>query len=518
MSVQSRLIGFLSLLLVAFVLLLPNLVAVPTWWPWQQVLRLGLDLRGGTHLLYQVDLDQAIENSIDHLRADVEHELRDAQVGAATAERAGRTIQVRFANKEKRQEVIDVLRDRFPNLKETSASGSDAPDLAYVLDEREVHRMHDNFVQQALDVIRNRIDQFGVTEPTIIPQGTDQIVVQLPGIQDPQRAKGLIGKTAQLEFRFLAQGPEAGTVDKPGPGVVVMSGKGDGGGRRQYLVERKVIMTGQALTDAKVQAGSVTEGMGVDFQLDARGGKAFGDATTQGVGRNLAIILDNYVQSAPVIREPITGGRGQITGRFDLPEAQDLANVLRNGALPAPLKLVEERTVGPSLGRDSINKGMLSFAVGSLAVILFMMFYYKVGGLIADLAVIVNIILVLAVFAAFGFTLTMPGIAGIVLTVGMAVDANVLILERIREELRSGKSPRAAIEAGYHRAWDAILDSHVTTFASSLILFQFGAGPVRGFAATLSLGVLASLLTAVAGSRLVYDWMGRGGRVTSVSV
>jgi preprotein translocase subunit SecD len=245
---------------------------------------------------------------------------------------------------------------------------------------------------------------------------------------------------------------------------------------------------------------------------------ALWDATTRGVGRNLAIILDGYVQSAPVIREPITAGRGQITGRFDLAEAQDLANVLRNGALPAPLKLAEERTVGPSLGRDSINRGMLSFAVGSTLVVVFMLFYYKVGGLIADLALIANVLFLLAVFAAFGFTLTMPGIAGIVLTVGMAVDANVLILERIREELRAGKSPRAAIEAGYERAWDAILDSNVTTLASGLILFQFGSGPVRGFAATLSVGILTTLLPAVAGSRLIYDLLGRGGRLTSVSV
>ena len=518
MSVQTRLVGFIALVLASFVLLMPSVVEPPAWWPWKHPVRLGLDLRGGTHLLYEVDLDQAVEMSIENLRGDVERELRDAKVGAATAERTGATVGVRFANKEKRQEVIDVLRERFPNLKATPVSGAEAPDLAFTLDPSEVRRLHDNVVQQALDVIRNRIDQFGVAEPTIIPQGSDQIVVQLPGIQDPQRAKTLIGRTAQLEFRFLAQGADAGTAEKPGPGVVAMAGKGDAGGRRQYLVERKVIMSGQALTDAKVQPGSITEGMAVDFVLDARGAKAFGDATTQGVGKNLAIILDGYVQSAPVIREPITGGRGQITGRFDLPEAQDLANVLRNGALPAPLKLMEERTVGPSLGRDSINKGMLSFAVGSALVVVFMLFYYRLGGVIADLALIVNVLLLLAVFAAFGFTLTMPGIAGIVLTVGMAVDANVLILERIREELRSGKSPRAAIEAGYERAWDAILDSNVTTLASGLILFQFGTGPVRGFAATLSVGILTTLLTAVTGSRLIYDLMGRGGRMTSVSV
>ncbi len=223
------------------------------------------------------------------------------------------------------------------------------------------------------------------------------------------------------------------------------------------------------------------------------------------------------MQSAPTIREPITGGQGQITGRFDLAEAQDLANVLRNGALPAPLNLQEERTVGPSLGRDSINKGILSFTVGSAVVVIFMLFYYKLGGVIADLALVLNVLFLLAVFAGFGFTLTLPGIAGLVLTVGMAVDANVLILERIREELRQGKTARAAIENGYSKAWTAILDTHVTTLASGLILFQFGTGPVRGFAATLSVGILTTLLTAVAGSRLIYDLMG-SGRDTTVSV
>lgn len=516
-SVQSRLLLFVGLSLASLILLMPTVMEPPSWWPWKQPIRLGLDLQGGTHLLYQVDLDKAVDMTVEHRRDDVERELRDASVGAATVERSGKELHVRFANKEKRQEVLDVLKGRFPNLKEVPVSGTDAPDVALVMDDAELRGLRENVVRQAVEVIRNRIDQFGVTEPAIIPQGQDEIVVQLPGIQDPARAKALIGKTAQLEFRFLAQGAEAGTVDKPGAGTVVMSGKGDTGGRRQYLVDRKVIMTGDELTDARVQPGSATEGMAVHFVLGPRGARVFGDATTTGVGRNLAIILDGYVQSAPTIREPITGGQGQITGRFDLAEAQDLANVLRNGALPAPLNLQEERTVGPSLGRDSINKGILSFTVGSAVVVIFMLFYYKVGGFIADLALVLNVLFLLAVFAGFGFTLTLPGIAGLVLTVGMAVDANVLILERIREELRQGKTARAAIENGYSKAWTAILDTHVTTLASGLILFQFGTGPVRGFAATLSVGILTTLLTAVAGSRLIYDLMGSGQR-TTVSV
>jgi preprotein translocase subunit SecD len=277
-------------------------------------------------------------------------------------------------------------------------------------------------------------------------------------------------------------------------------------------------MTGDVLHDASVSPGSATEGMAVEFVLDARGGKQFGQITTSNVGRNLAIILDGVVESAPVIREPITGGRGQITGRFGFAEAQDLANVLRNGALPAPLKLFEERTVGPSLGQDSIRKGILSFVVGSALVIVFMLVYYRGGGAIADGALLLNILYLVGIFAAFGFTLSLPGIAGIVLTIGMAVDANVLILERIREELRLGRTPRAAIDAGYERAWSAIRDSNVTTFCSGLILFQFGTGPVRGFAVTLCLGILTSLLTGVFGTRVVYDMVTSGRKVETVSV
>ncbi len=358
----------------------------------------------------------------------------------------------------------------------------------------------------------------GTTCRTVQAQGADEIVVQLPGIQDPERAKELIGRTALLEFRLLAEGPQAGTVEHPGPGVQVLYGRSDTGRRQAYLVERRTLMTGDVLTDASVSPGSATEGMAVEFVLDARGAKQFGQVTSANVGRRLAIILDGMVESAPTIREPITGGRGQITGRFDFKEAQDLANVLRNGALPAPLKLMEERTVGPSLGKDSIRKGMLSFAVGTVLVIMFMLVYYRGGGAIADGALVLNVLIMAGAFAAFGFTLSLPGIAGIVLTVGMAVDANVLILERIREELRLGKTPRAAIEAGYERAWYAIRDSNVTTFCSGLILFQFGTGPVRGFAVTLCLGILTSLITGVFGTRVVYDAVVSRRRLSTVSV
>jgi len=517
-SVLYRTLLFVVLAAAAVVFLVPTFVRpAPALWPWHQPVRLGLDLQGGTHLLYGVDIERAIDSTIDRHAQDLERELHDAQIGAVTAEREGRTIRVRLANKDKRQEVLDLVKERFPTLAPMPSEDVEA-DLSLTLDPRDAQRIRDNVVEQALKIIRNRIDQFGVAEPTVQAQGSDEIVVQLPGIQDPQRAKELIGKTALLEFKLLATGPQAGTPEHPGPGVQVVYGKGDAGGRRAYLVERRTLMTGDMLTDATVRPGTATEGMAVDFTLDARGGKLFGEISSANVGRNLAIVLDNYVESAPTIREPITGGRGQITGRFDFAEAQDLANVLRNGALPAPLKLIEERTVGPSLGQDSIRKGVLSFVVGSALVVVFMLVYYRGGGLIADAALFLNVLFLVGAFAAFGATLSLPGIAGIVLTIGMAVDANVLILERIREELRLGKTPRAAIETGYERAWYAIRDSNVTTLFSGLILFQFGTGPVRGFAVTLIIGIFTSLLTGVFGTRVVYDLLVSRRRLTTVSV
>jgi preprotein translocase subunit SecD len=370
--------------------------------------------------------------------------------------------------------------------------------------------MRDSVVEQALKIIRNRIDQFGVAEPTIQKQGSSQIVVQLPGIQDPQRAKELIGRTAQLEFRLV--------TEQPGPAVESLPGKGDAGGRDTYLVEKRALLTGDSVVNASVRPGSAMEGMAVDFQFDARGAQVFGEVTRSNIGRQLAIVLDNHVESAPVIRDAITGGRGQITGNFNLASAQDLANVLRHGALPAPLKLIEERTVGPSLGRDSIQSGTVSFIVGSALVWLFMVLYYRGGGLITDLGLLLNVLLLLGAYAAFGFTLTLPGIAGIVLTVGMAVDANILILERMREELRLGKSARGAIQSGYDRAWSAILDSNVTLFLSGVILFQFGTGPVRGFAVTLCLGIVTTLITSVFATRVVYDWLVSRRHLATISV
>jgi preprotein translocase subunit SecD len=516
-SIGYRGLLFAALVLAALVCVLPTFVSpVPSWWPWQQPVRLGLDLQGGTYLLYKVQVEKGIETRLDQIGREIEAKLRDKQVGAFTVDRQGKVLQVRLANRERRAEVKALLQEQFPTLALSDSAATDAADFTLAMTPREEQAAAQRFVEQGLQILRNRIDQFGVSEPTIQAQGADQIAVQLPGIQDPQRAKDLIGRTALLEFKLQAQGPEAGTPQSPGAGIQVLPGRP--GDRTQYLLEKRPIVTGDMLTDAQVRPGSAMEGYAVDFVFDSQGASRFGEATTRSVGRNLAIVLDGVVQSSPQIREPITGGHGQITGRFDLREAQDLANVLRNGSLPAPLTLLEERTVGPSLGKDSVRAGSFSFVVGSLAIILFMLLYYRGGGAIADLALLVNVLLILGAFAAFGFTLTLPGIAGIVLTVGMAVDANVLILERMREELRAGKSARASVEAGYDRAWAAIFDSNLTTFLAGLILFQFGTGPVRGFAVTLMLGIITTLITAVYLTRVVYDWLVVGRRVETVSV
>src|SRR5439155_790195 len=368
-----------------------------------------------------------------------------------------------------------------------------------------------------------------VAEPAVPAESGQEMLLRVPGMQDPQGAKELIARTALVEFKLVERGPEAGTIDHRGPNVQVVPGKSEKGRRTSYLLERRTLMTGDVLTDASVGQGAATEGMVVNFVLDARGTKEFGEITSANVGRQLAIVLDGVVESAPVIEDPITGGRGLIRGHFDFTEAQDLANVLRNGALPAPLKLIEERTVGPSLGQDSIRKGVLSFVVGSTLVVLFMLVYYRGGGVIADGALLLNVLLLVGAFAAFGFTLSLPGIAGIVLTIGMAVDANVLILERIREELRLGKTVRAAIEAGYERAWYAIRDSNVTTFCSGLILFQVGGinwgidfvggtmVHVKCAAPTPIGDVRAALLKPELGEALVQD-VGRAGNEFQIRV
>ncbi len=524
-------------LLVVGLLIISALYLFPTFLPeaakpWEAYLpssriRLGLDLQGGTHLVLTVDVQKALENSLGHTAEDIKKESADAKIALDTIEAKGLRIFAHVANPESRGALTDLLKDRFGNLTVIDTTGEGAgTKFELGLTKQEERHLREFAVDQSIETIRNRIDQFGVTEPVIQRQGDEDIVVQLPGIQDPQRAKELIGKTALLEFKLLSETPpdEYTSGKKPVPaGTEILSGTANDrvagrAERAKYLVETKTLMTGDVIANALVRPGSDFEGPYVALEFNARGATQFDELTGRSVGRRLAIVLDNTVYSAPVIRERIGGGHASISGSFEIKEARDLAIILRAGALPAPVHIAEERTVGPSLGLDSIRQGYTSFIVGGLLVVVFMLVYYKFAGVLADMALILNVIFLLAALAAFGATMTLPGIAAIVLTLGMAVDANVLINERIREELRLGKTPRAAIEAGYERALPAILDSGVTTFLSGIILFQFGSGPVKGFAVSLCIGLITTIFTAVICTRIVYDWMMARGPIQSISI
>ena len=530
-TLSYRALLIVGLTLLAIVYLIPSLVSdLPQFWkdylPTQRV-HLGLDLQGGTHLVMTVDVQKALENSLDHSVDELKRELSDAKITTSGIERADAHIQVHVTGNQ-REQFTDFVKERFPNLTiENSNSEDGTVNMQLALNKREEQRIRESALDQSLETIRNRIDEFGVTEPIIQREGSQDILIQLPGIQDPQRAKELIGRTAVLDFKLLANVPDtddyiSGKKPLP-PGTEVVQGsevdRSTGRTQRsQYLVESKTLMNGDVIADAMVRPSTQMKGPYVALELNDRGAKQFESLTGANVGRRLAIILDNKVYSAPVIRDRIPGGHAIIEGNFDIKEARDLAIVLRAGALPAPVHVAEERTVGPSLGQDSIRKGITSFVVGGSLVVLFMLVYYKFAGVLADMALVLNVLYLIALLAALQATLTLPGIAGIVLTIGMAVDANVLINERIREELRLGKTARAAIDAGYERALPAILDTNTNSFLAGLILFQFGTGPVRGFAVTLCIGLVSSVFTAVVVTRVVYDYLLTYRRLQTVSV
>jgi preprotein translocase subunit SecD len=521
-GILYRALLVLALIVWAVVYLVPSMMEkVPDWWsailPSRKI-RLGLDLRGGAHLLLNLDMEKAVERAVDQNAEELRRALREANVAGVTVERVDKSLRIRSTTQEAKNSVEKVLSEQFPILVTDGASTPAEGEIALVFDRREVQRLHEFALDQSLETIRNRIDQYGVAEPTVQRQGSQDILVQVPGIQNTADLKKLIMQGAVLDFKLVAQGEKSGSN-----GTEVLNGQErdplSGQMRKtEYTLEKQTLMTGDVVADARVRPSSDLEGPYVELILNDRGARLFEKITGDNVGRQLAIILDNTVYSAPVIREKIGGGRASITGNFDIKEARNLAIVLRAGAMPAPVTIAEERTVGPSLGRDSIRQGMLSFIVGGALIVVFMMLYYKFAGVLADAAVILNVVLLMAALAAFEATLTLPGIAGIVLTIGMAVDANVLINERMREEVRLGKNARAAIEAGYERALPAILDSNITTFLSGLILFQFGSGPVKGFAVTLCIGILTTVFTAVFCTRVVYDYLLANRRLTTLSV
>jgi preprotein translocase subunit SecD len=497
----------------------------PGVWPHKKI-NLGLDLQGGMHLILAVQVDKAVESTLERIRTDIRTYFREQSIrlrGIDISGKTGLTIDVDApADMDKIRSVLDKY---FPDVEVSSTSSeNDVQRILLTMKSSWVEQIKKQATDQALETIRNRIDQFGVSEPDIRIEGQYRILIQLPGVKDTERAKGLIGKTALLEFKLLDDAHDVGAAIKgnvpPGDEILYQARESEKGGsaNQPYLVKKQALMTGASLTDARVQIDSQFNEPYVAIDFDSRGARDFERVTGENVKKRLAIVLDNKVYSAPVIQEKIAGGKARITGSFSTQAASDLAIVLRAGALPAPVKIIEERTVGPSLGRDSIHKGLLSMIVSSLLVLGFMAIYYKFSGLIADFALVLNILIIAAGLAAFQATLTMPGIAGIILTIGMAVDNNILIYERIREEMRLGKSPTACVEAGFDRASVTILDTNITTLIAALVLFQFGTGPIKGFAVTLSLGVTASMFTALVLSRLIFDYLYYERRMKTLSV
>ncbi len=525
MGIRTRFILVFAALVLALVLFLPSTPVskvLPGWWRDNfPKIALGLDLQGGMYLLLKVDTEKALETRIQSLAGNLRGLLVEQGLSADSVKVEGETIVVTYRNEEERRRIESVVGENFPIL----SGGERGGRLVYTILERERGRIKEWAVSQALETIRNRIDKFGVREPIIQRQGKDEIVVQLPGLKDPKRAIDLIGKTAVLEFKLVDEehSLEEALQGKVPEGSEILYQRvvdRETGTVRKipYLLKKETLLTGDLLEDARVSIDQKFNEPYVSLTFNALGAKIFDRITAQNVGKRLAIILDGNVYSAPVIRERISGGRAQISGSFTMEEARDLAIVLRAGALPAPVDIIQNVTVGPSLGRDSIEKGIMATIIGGILVLAFMIFYYRLSGVLADFALFLNIIMLLGAMAWLEATLTLPGIAGIILTIGMGVDSNVLIFERIKEELRRGRTVRSAIDAGYDRAFWTIVDSHVTTLITAAVLFQFGSGPIKGFAVTLSLGILINLFTALIGTKTVYDFITSRRRLERLSI
>ncbi len=515
-----------SAVALAAVFFLPNTPLfknMPDWWQKNMPdkgISLGLDLQGGIHLVFEVEGERAVEITTERIAQSIRDIISKKKINAEVASK-GLFITVSPSSMETRK----AIEDNYPVLTPVETGTN----IVYKISDKEANRIKNNAADQAIETIRNRIDQFGVAEPTIQRQGTNEIVIQLPGIKDPKRAIEIIGKTAQLEFKLvddaspvaaeipasIEPGEEENLLKKfaeklPADDELLFEkrvNRETGAVRKiPILVKKQAALTGDLLKEARVNIDSSRAGYPyVSISFNAAGAKLFDEVTAANVKKRLAIVLDNTIYSAPEIKERIGGGNAQISGSFSMDEAKDLSIVLKAGALPAPVKMLQNITVGPSLGTDSIEAGKMAGILGTLLVVLFMIVYYKLSGVIADFALVLNIILLLGAMASLNATLTMPGIAGIILAIGMAVDSNVLMFERMRDELRSGKTPRAAVDSGYKKAFWTIFDSHVTTLITAAVLFQLGTGPIKGFAVTLSLGVAINLFTALVGTKTVFD-------------
>jgi preprotein translocase subunit SecD len=502
---------------------------VQSWPKWaQRHVVLGLDLQGGSHILLEVDSNAVRKEKLEAMRDDVRRVLRDARVGYTGLVVRGNSVEVRIREDSNFDQALEKLRELSQPLGGILGAGSGQRSLdvtteagnlvRLTLTEPAITERIRQSVEQSIQIIERRVNELGTVEPLIQRQGVDRILVQVPGLQDPTQLKIILGKTAKLDFRMVdvsmpAEQAAQGRV--PPDSEILYSSTQP---RTPYLVEKRILVSGGDLTDAQPGFDQRTNEPIVSFRFNTSGARKFAQVTQENVGKPFAIILDNEVISAPVIREPILGGSGQISGSFTVESANQLAVLLRAGALPAPLTIIEERTVGPGLGQDSIAKGKTSSYVGAAMVIAFMLVTYGLFGLFANIAVAINVAMIFGVLSMLNATLTLPGIAGIVLTVGIAVDSNVLIYERIREEVRGGRTPINAIDAGFSRALATILDSNITTFIAAAVLFYIGTGPVRGFAVTLGIGIITTVFTAFTLTRLIVAYWVRWRRPQRVPI
>jgi preprotein translocase subunit SecD len=525
-----RALGIILTALIVCLCAVPNFfpeAQVKTWPAWaQRRLVLGLDLQGGSYLLLEVDSNYVKKEKLDQVRDDVRRVLREAKIGYTGLVTRGDTVEVRVKDTDLQPALAKLREIAQPIGGLLGSSGQRDLDVAdaggglirlALSQPAMVERMRKT-IEQSIQIVERRVNELGTVEPVIQRQGNDRILVQVPGLQDPTRLKELLGKTAKMEFRMVdtSVSPDQAQQGRLPPESELLTSASPP--PTPYVVKKQVLVAGGDLIDAQASFDQRTNEPVVSFKFNTSGARKFSQATQENVGLPFAIVLDNKVISAPVIREPITGGQGQISGSFTVQSANDLAILLRAGALPAPLTVVEERTVGPGLGQDSIEKGELAAYVGSILVIVFMLLTYRLFGVFANIAVAINVAMIFGLLSLLNATLTLPGIAGIVLTVGIAVDSNVLIYERIREELRGGRNAISAIDAGFKRALATILDSNITTFIAAAVLFYIGTGPVRGFAVTLGIGIITTVFTAFTLTRLIVAGWVRWKRPQSVPI
>ena len=501
---RARIITIIAICLIGVFFAVPNIVGdtskLPNWW---QPVNLGLDLQGGSNLLLEVKMDEVLKERMSSIEDSARQILRENRIRYKSLTSGENGVKVLIDNAGSRAKAASLFRKIDNGIEIVE---SDDGFLTITYSDIALGQLKTKIVDQSIEIVRRRIDELGTKEPVIQSQGIDRIVVQLPGLQNPEYVKTLLGKTAKMSFHLVDSSARASDAKRGMLGGKYKVAYGEMG--EPYVITRKPVVGGENLVDAQP---SFQEGQAVvSFRFNSLGGKKFGEVTKDNIGERLAIVLDNEVISAPTIQSAIMGGSGVITGNFTVKSANDLALLLRSGALPAPLEVLEERTVGAGLGADSIKAGVIASIIGLVFVVLFMLSAYGLFGVFTTIAVFTNLVLMLGVLSAMGATLTLPGIAGIILTIGMAVDANVLIFERMREEVKHGRSTRDAAEAGFTEAWTTIVDSNLTTLVAAIVLFYFGTGPVRGFAVTLAIGIATSMFTSVTVTRLIITaWLNK---------